>query len=395
MTILNKHVFTKWSRLYSAAIAVSAVVCLLPLGPVHAQAAGGIQLKKKTTKKRIDAKGNLVEETAAVEDMYNETNIGSITQLDPRANRAFFTHTWYIKASTTVNYFNLGSEFQGVIKQIEGAFGGDQLNMKLLNVNSDFTMSTGQKVQRAPTNFLPTGNLSLGFYFGKHQLELEFGLAGLVPLKTIDLDTTMTLKDQTPIGSPNCPNAAACPLANLGFVSPTTRQGQYTFRMTMNEDVWILTPSLSYDYVFLTRKWGRMSFGGAAGAMILSTSQQIAFKAVRTDLTQVEAPADYLKQRVLQGSANSTNVTDIGPIFRAHVTYRPPPITKFWNTQMEVRLGGNYGFVYLNRDVDGVGQAILGETLYGTFPLTSLGFKSKEVNKFEMMGGFIQVGIVF
>ncbi|HMY11446.1 MAG TPA: hypothetical protein PKC74_07470, partial [Turneriella sp.] len=124
-------------------------------------------------KKRIDAKGNLITEEALVEDLYNETNIGSIAQLDPRANRAFFTHTWYIKASTTVNYFNLGSEFQGVIKQIEGAFGGDALNMKLLNVNADFSMSTGQKVQRAPTYFLPTGNLALGFYFGKHQVELE------------------------------------------------------------------------------------------------------------------------------------------------------------------------------------------------------------------------------
>lgn len=395
MSILNKHVFTNVFRFMSAVMAVSVVVCLVAPGNTYAQDAGTIQLKKKTLKKRIDAKGNLVTEEAAVEDMYNETNIGSITQLDPRANRAFFTHTWYIKASTTVNYFNLGSEFQGVIKQIEGAFGGDSLNMKLLNVNSDFSMATGQKVQRAPTNFLPTGNLSLGFYFGRHQIELEFGLAGLVPLKTIDLDTTMTLTDRTPIGSANCATAAACPLANLGFVNPTTRSGEYQFRMTMNEDVWILTPSLAYDYVFLTRKWGRMSAGGAAGAMILSTSQQIAFKAVRTDITQVEAPADYLKQRILQGSANSTNVTDIGPIFRLHLTYRPPPMAKFLNTQTEFRIGANYGFVYLNRDVDGVGQAILGETLYGTFPLTSLGFKSREVNKFEMLGGFIQAGIVF
>lgn len=184
-------------------------------------------------------------------------------------------------------------------------------------------------------------------------------------------------------------------MAYLGLVDPVSRKGQYSFKMTMNEDVWILTPSLSYDYVFLTRKWGRMSFGGAAGAMILSTSQQIAFKAVRTDPITPTPPLEPLSSRVLQGSANSTNVTDIGPIFRAHITYRPPPITKFWNTQMEIRIGGNYGFVYLNRDVDGVGQVIAGNTLYGTFPLSSLGFKSKEVNKFEMAGGFIQVGIVF
>lgn len=388
MSIINKHVFTKFVRLLSAACAVSVIVCLAQTSILYAQE--GVQLKKKTTKKRIDAKGNLVEDQAVVEDLYNETNIGSISQLDPRANRAFFTHTWFIKASTTMNYFNLGSDFQSVIKQIEGTFGGSTVNMKLLNISSDVSIQTADKVQRATTNFLPTGNLSLGFYFGKHQLELEFGLAGLVPLKTIDLNTTMTLTDKTA----GC-GGTACDLAKLGFVNPTTRSGQYSFQMTMNENVWILTPSLAYDYIFLTRKWGRLSVGGAAGAMILSTSQQIAFKAVRTDLTQVEAPLDFLKNRVLQGTASSTNVTDFGPIFRLFVSYRPPPITKFWNTQMEVRLGGNYGFVYLHRDVDGVGQPIVGDTLYATFPLSSLGFKNQEVNKFEMLGGFIQVGIVF
>jgi len=390
MNIITKHVFTKFLRFLSAALAASVVVCLVAPAATHAQETGTIQLKKKTLKKRIDAKGNLVTEEAAVEDLYNETNIGSITQLDPRANRAFFTHTWYIKASTTVNYFNLGSEFQGVIKQIEGAFGGDTLNMKVLTFNSDITMSTAQKVQRAPTHFLPTGNLSLGFYFGKHQLELEFGIAGLVPLKTVDLDTQMTLSET----SGGC-TGTDCPLAKLGFVDPTSRKGDYSFKMTMNEDVWILTPSIAYDYVFLTRKWGRMSFGGAVGAMILSTSQQIAFKAVRTDPVTPVPPYDGLASRVLQGTANSTNVTDIGPIFRLHVTYRPPPWSKFLNSQTEFRIGANYGFVYLNRDVDGTGQAILGDTLVGSFPLSSLGFKSQEVNKFEMLGGFIQAGIVF
>ncbi|HRP68858.1 MAG TPA: hypothetical protein PLY93_04945 [Turneriella sp.] len=395
MTIINKQVFTKCRRLLAAFVAVSVILC--SVGTAHLYAQGkGVQLKKKTPKKRIDAKGNLVEDIAAVEDMYDEGNIGSIAQLDPRAGRAFFAHTWFVKASATINYFNLGSDFQNVIKQIEGAFGGDTLNMKILAFNSDISMATGEKVARAPTHFLPTGNMSLGFYFGRHQLELEFGLAGLVPLKTVDLDTTMTLTDKTVVGSSaQCTTAANCPLANLGFVNGTSRQGQYKFQMTMNEDVWILTPSLSYDYVFLVRKWGRMSGGLGVGAMILSTSQQIAFKAVRTDLSSVEAPLDYLKSRVLQGTANSTNVTDIGPIFRLHFTYRPPPITKFLNTQLEIRAGFNYGFVYLNRDVDGTGQAILGDTLVGSFPLSSLGFKTQEVNKFELMGGFIQVGIVF
>lgn len=390
MNIINKHVFTNLFRLLSAASAALVLACLFAPGVSYAQNGGAVELKKKTVRKRIDAKGNLVTEEAIVEDLYDESNIGSIAQLDPRANRSFFAHTWYLKVSTTVNYFNLGPEYQAVLKQIEGTFGGDALNMKLLNVNADFSMNTGQKVTRAPTNFLPTGNLALGFYFGNHQLELEFGLAGLVPLKTIDLDTTMTLRDQTT----GC-SGVACQLANLGFVDPVSRVGQYAFRMTMNEEVWILTPSLAYDYVFLTRKWGRLGMGAGVGAVIFSTAQQIAFKAVRTDPITPTPPEKPLESRILQGTANSTNVADIGPVFRLHLTYRPPPLSKFWNSQIEVRLGGNYGFVYLNRDVDGIGQAVLGDSLYGTFPLTSLGFKTREANRFEMMGGFIQVGIIF
>jgi len=391
MTVYIKHVFTKYLRLLSAVIAVSTVVCLIMPSLSSVQAVGGVQLKKKTLRKRIDAKGNLVEDKAVVEDMYDEANIGSITQLDPRAGRAFFAHTWFIKASTTMNYFNLGQGFKSAINQIQGAFTGDNLNMQLATSNPSISMQTADQVQRAPTYFLPTGNMSLGFYFGKHQIELEMGFAGLVPLNTINLNTTMTLTDKTA----GC-SGTACDMAAYGFVNPASRTGQYAFKMNMNENVWILTPSFTYDYIFLTRKWGRMSFGGAVGAMILSTSQQIVFSATRTDLTQIEAPTSYQQPRILQGSANSTNVADIGPIFRLHLTYRPPPISKFWNTQTEFRIGANYGWVYMNRDIDGSGQAVLANgTLNASFPMSSLGFQSHMVTKFEMVGGFIQAGIVF
>ncbi|MDW8306539.1 MAG: hypothetical protein RML34_05660 [Leptospiraceae bacterium] len=307
-----------------------------------------------------------------------------------RRSRVLKRGQYYLKASSTVNYFNLGPEFLAVIKQIEDTFGGKRLKLSLLNFNPEFSLSMAKPVRRAPTFFLPTGGLAIGYFLTsdkKHQLEFDFGLAGLVPLKTIDLKTEMTLTEY-------CDNSNInnCPMAKLGFVNPQTLRGHYSFQMSMNEDVWILSPSVYYEYEYLQRNWGRLTAGLAVGAMILGTSQKIAFYSERTDLLPPESPADYFQKRVLQGRAESNNTADVGPLFRLYTGYRPP---KFKNLQTEFRLGINYGFVYLHRDVDGTGMALLGDTLAASFPLTALGFKSIEVNKFEMLGAFVQAGVVF
>lgn len=298
---------------------------------------------------------------------------------------------WYLKLSTNVNYYNLGSDFQSTIGQIEGVFGGDQIELPLLTFNPVFSMKTEAPVKRAPTYFLPTGNVGLGFIISAdHQLEFDIGVAGMVPLKTIDVDTTMTLTE-------SCNGTyAGCDMARLGFVSLDNLQGRYDFQMTMNEDVWIITPNIYYDYIFMRKPWGRLSAGVNLGAVILATSQKIAFYAERTDVIDSSdipssGPGANYNKRILQGAAESNNTADIGPVARLYIGFRPPKYV----VQTEIRLGGSYGFVDMNRDVDGSGRALLGDTLAASFPLTSLGFKQREVTRFEMAGVFLQAGIVF
>lgn len=349
--------------------------------------------KKIEIRTKEKAKVNLEnekEKAPAAKEPEEDFGEKKVEVLPWRTLRALDSRRYYLKASGTLNYFNLGSEFLAVIRQIEDTFGGKKLKLNLLNFSPEFSLSMEKPVKRAPTFFLPTGGLAFGYFLTpnkKHQLEFDFGLAGLVPLKTIDLDTTMTLREY-------CDNSDMnnCPMAKLGFVNPTTLQGTYSFRMTMNEDVWILTPSVYYEYEYLQKPWGRLTVGGAFGAMILGTSQKIAFFSKRKDLSPIEAPSDYFQDRILQGRAESNNTADIGPIIRLYGGFRPK---KFKNIQTEFRIGLNYGFVYLHRDVDGTGTALLGDTLAASFPLSSLGFKSVEVNKFEMFGAFIQAGVVF
>lgn len=309
-------------------------------------------------------------------------------QKDMFIKRALEKDRWYVKLSTNVNYFNLGSEFKNVISEIEGLFAGEQIALPLMTFNTAFSMQTADPVKRAPTHFVPTGNIGIGYYFGKHRIEVEFGLAGMVPLKTVDIQTQMTLTEAKTCSSSNISD---CPMANLGFVNDSTGKGQYDFEMIINEDIWALSPSIYYDYMFDPKPWGQLSAGAGAGLMILSTAQKIQFKATRTDLATDSTVTDPYRSRVLEGAADSTNLADMGPLFRLYAGYRPP----FYMVQTEFRLGVNYGFVNLNRDVDGSGVVLLGNSLVASFPTTALGFDSRETNKFEMAGFFIQAGMVF
>ncbi|RME93532.1 MAG: hypothetical protein D6767_00815 [Candidatus Hydrogenedentota bacterium] len=300
---------------------------------------------------------------------------------------------WYFKISTNVNYFTLGEDILSKLNQIESMFGGQPIEIPLIIFNTSFSMETEKKVQRASTYFFPTGNVNLGYLFGNHQLEFELGTAGLVPLKTIDVNTAMTLTENK-----DCSAAGAdlnqCPLAKMGFVDRSTQKGQYDLTITMNEKVWLIAPAISYDYIFYrSPKWGRMSIGTTAGLMILSASQKIQFSAKRTDLNinQAHEPDVNYSDRIMEGSAESLAVNDIGPIFRLYGAIRK----SYKGFQFDFKLGFNYGWVYLDRDVDGTGAAIMGDTIAATFPTTALGFQSHENNKFELLGFFVQVGMVF
>ena len=271
-------------------------------------------------------------------------------------------------------------------------FGGSQIDVPLSIFNTSFSMTTEKEISRASTNFVPTGNLGLGFLFGQHQIEFEFGIAGLVPLNTINKNTVMTLTESNDCTQANS-DLNLCPMAKLGFVDRATRSGKYDLEITMNEDIWLLAPAVNYDYIITRKEIGRLSAGATAGMMILSASQKIAFKAKRTDLSANSAniPDLLYNDRIMEGTADSYATNDVGPIFRIYAGLRRP-VKSF---QMDIRIGFNYGFVYLHRDVDGSGKAVMGNTLAASFPTTSLGFKSKETNKFEMMGFFIQMGVLF
>lgn len=309
---------------------------------------------------------------------------------DKRRGKILNPVDWYFKASTVVSYFNLGTEFNGLIGQIEGMFSGNEINPDLLVFPTSFSMTTSQKVTRAKTHFIPTGNLGLGYTVGRHQFEMDFGLAGLVPLNTVNVTSDMTLRENK-----TCSQAEldACPLAKLGFVSQKTGKGSYDFSMVLNEEIWILTPSFYYDYIITTTPFGRFSAGGSMGLVMMSAAQKIRFKATRKDGgAKTGNISDDYSDRVLEGSAESVAMNDIGPIFRVYAGFKRN-LTKSLKT--EIRLGFNYGFVNLNRDVDGSAVAKMGKSLAASFPTSALGFKNQETNKFEMLGMFFQAGLVF
>ena len=198
----------------------------------------------------------------------------------------------------------------------------------------------------------------------------------------------MTLTEECDNSDPN-----NCPKGKLGFVDPVTQKGTYDFTMIINENVWIITPTFYYDYILATKKWGRVSVGGAFGLVFLSARQRFEFSAVRTDVPlDTGEVTDPYKSRRMEAVADSTAVNDVGPVFRLYVGFKRRLVKNMFS---EIRIGGNYGFVNLTRDVDGAGRAMLGDTLVASFPAEALGFKDHEINRFDLVGFFIQAGLVF
>lgn len=297
---------------------------------------------------------------------------------------------WYGYLSGRLNYFNLGKDFTRAISQIEGLFSGQNISMPLMTMNTSFSMQTSQKISRAPTYFIPTGTTGIGFIEGRHSFELEFSIAGAVPLNTIQTDTPMVLSEHRV-----CNNSEldSCPLAKLGFVNQSSGQGAYQVSVNLNENIWIISPAFGYNYDFSVRQNGKFSIGAACGAMLISARQQLTFSARRIDVVpSASAELQSYQSRVIDGIAQSTAVSSVGPLFRLFVGFNLPR----WNEiQSFFRAGISYGFVYLNRSVDGSGTVNLGDTLQASFPTTNLGFNPVDPTKFEMLGGFLQFGILY
>lgn len=287
---------------------------------------------------------------------------------------------WYLKPSFYVNYYNLGPDIQRAFDQISGLFSGDKLPMKIATKTTVLQINAAKPVERAPTNVLPTGNFGGGIIFGKHRIEVDMGLAGVVPLNTADVDTTAIMSEQ-------CSGALAdCPLARLGFVDETTRKAEYNFKFVINERVWILAPTVTYDWTFKEESWGSLGVGGSLGVVILMAVQNVEFQAKRKDVS-----ATGLDSRILEGAATSTAMSDWGPQVRLFMSYR----RKIMGFENDFRLGLSYGWVALDRNVDGIGQAMIGNQMAASFPMSAIGIKNREDNKFELIGVYLQAGVLF
>lgn len=305
---------------------------------------------------------------------------------DVRNGMALGEEGWYFKTSVTVSYISMGPEVERSLGQVESFFNGGRVRFSLLNFSPEFTMKSDEKIKRAATNFLPTSSTCFGFISGRHQFEADIGLAGMLPINTIDADTYMTLKEDIS-GDPD-----DRPMANLGFVDPDTGTGRYSLMTVMNEEVWILNPSLCYDYIISSGETGRFSAGGSLGLLIVSATQSIRFK-----FSRIDYDGETYSKRVIAGNAMSTSINDVGPIARIFGSYR----ISLWGLMSELRAGVHYGFVDMHRHVDGSGTMYMGGDVmpvsYSTSSMTVDGrsIKNEETTRLEMAGFFIQIGMVF
>lgn len=305
---------------------------------------------------------------------------------DKKNGRSIAAENWYFKMSGSVSYINMGSEVKQALGQVESLFDGGDVRFELLNFSPEFSMKSDTSVKRATTNFLPTVNTGFGYIMGKHRFEIEFGFAGMVPLNTIDVKTDMTLSEEV------CSDLDDCPMAKLGFVDPATGKGEYELDVVMNEEIWLFAPAVSYDYQLTEKPWGKVSVGGSLGLMVLSATQRVKFRFERTDIDE-----SVYGSRVMEGDAMSTTMNDVGPILKIFGSYRVP----LWGINTEVRAGVHYGFVNMQRHVDGSGTMYMGgDVLPVSFSTSAMsvdekGFNDTETTRISMAGIFLQVGILF
>ncbi len=318
-------------------------------------------LKNKVGKKKT------AKNSEKDEDAYSRNYYSNRTTVD--------SSNWFFKLSTTVTYINLGSEIKSELDRVESVFNGSKLKLSMLHLNPEMTIKTTDKVERAVTQFLPTGNIGLGFLFGNHLMEFNMGTAGMVPLKTIDIDTTAVITE-----------TSGNDLETLGFVDGTGT-GNYDIQLVMNEKVWILTPEFTYGYTFLETSFGDFSAGGTLGAVIASLRQEVSLRMKKKGGAS----------RIIESDILSTAFNDVGPMARIFVGFKT---SLFLDLDLDIKIGANYGFVDLHRNVDGTGTVNMDGSMYATFPVTAMAvdgkpFNSVETNRLEMAGFFIQAGILF
>lgn len=297
---------------------------------------------------------------------------------------------WYWKISFNVNQTqDLGSDLEGALDQIEGVFNGDKVKLKVLHLNPELTIHPDEEIHRAETTFIPTLNFGFGRMFGKHQLEFDVGLMALLPLTTIDYNNSVTLRETTICDDSNRDD---CPLANLGFVDPLTGEGKYNLDLRANEEIWIVSPSVYYDYAWLSRPWGQVTAGTSLGLFFASVQQKLEFVLEREDIGE-----DPSETRKLEGNALSTAINGFGFGLRVYSGVQ----IEYDSYRLDLRLGVQHTEVDLVRNVDGSATIFMGGTeLPVSLPLSALEvqgekLKDQETNHLELQGAFFHIGAAF
>ncbi|TAL29584.1 MAG: hypothetical protein EPN93_21080 [Spirochaetes bacterium] len=311
--------------------------------------------------------------------------LGPDERIDPAREEGEGADEWYTRLGASAGYYRMGPEIENALGQIEDFFSGKDVRLSAVNFDTTVTMTARDSVKRARTSVLPMTELGLGHGRGRHRFELSLGLAGMVKLNTIDADTGMTIHEEVK------PDIDDCPMAKLGFVDPVSGNGDYRLQMVLNEEVWILSPTFTYDYSFFQAPWGMLTAGTSLSLMILTLKQDIRFRARRTDIS-----ADPYSERLLEGSVQSTAVNDAGVRLQAYCGYR-----KYFSDSctLDLRMGVSAGFVDVHRDVDGASTIYMGgDVMPISFPLSSITvdgkpFKTRETNRVQLTGIFIQAGI--
>ena len=310
-----------------------------------------------------------------------------INENSKRKRKTLSPDNWYFKLAGSTSYYRMGSGVEQALQQMDDVFSGKEIKLSVINLDTTLTMKAHGDVKRAETNVLPSTELGFGYASGRHRFEFAVGFAGLVKLNTIDVDTTMTMHEDV------AADINDSPMAKMGFVDQATGNGEYRLEVVLNEEMWILTPSLSYDYAFFERPWGHITAGGSLGLVIISMRQSLDFRAERTDI----GGTGY-SERVMEGSVRSTAMNDIGPQVRLHLGYKRPIFKKY---DIDFRLGVSYGYVDINRKVDGSSTIFMGsDALPISFPLSAVDvdgkpLKTRETTRLELAGIFIQAGISF
>ncbi len=351
---------------------ISAVLCVISISSLHGQA--GAQIKpKKPVAKPTEKENEKEKEQKKQAEKKAEKKL-------PMGNTEPLLKKGIINVFIHYSYFTLGG-LTNNSNQLGDLFQGKEVTTYAKGFGDTFSMTTASSQNPTPLNSNFGYGLAWGFDLkGSEPISIEMSIItmGLLPWTTLDESTTMTLVE-------NC-KTTICHLENSGFVDSTTKKGEYSFSAAVSEELVITSPMFGVNYALTNLGTGELQVGIAAGAIFASHRQQIQFSSVRSD------DSSSTVAKALEGRIQRTSVGDFGPIAALHLAYDFPLFAAMGG---RVKLGFHYGFVDLQQTTTGTLNSIIGGTEVSVSPISELGFAPESTVRLELMGAFLQAGIVF